>query len=478
MTTTPALLQTQYRLARHYLNKLRTADAAVRRGQSGTAFFDQEWEQIRHWQTWAASRWSSDTISARLCKEFPLAGLEVLSNRNNFAEHAAWLESGLKATRQLGDTQAECVLLNELHKTYFRLGALEQAEQQSLQLRQVAENIHDRLSLGRAFEGLGTIAEERGHYSDAEQYYHKSLQIFAELGTEFDTEFDTGLAYHGLGAIALYVGDFEKAYHYFTHSLELMEVAGRKAEICDGLLAVSEALLSLENNNLEARQYIQRAINLSRTLSLRRTLSAALMSMGSAAVEDNQFEMACTSYSEGIAVARSIGSQRNVIYGLSNLGYTQMRLGNYNEALAQLQEGLSLAREAGMPRYICNLQRNLANTYLAVGDLESTRGALREALTIAVSLEATYQKVRTLAGVIALYTALHYVEQAAVWAGLIWEDPIVDQPLFEPICVQLEEALGEEHYHAALDTGKALSLDDVILEVIILLDRLELPQIS
>ena len=85
MTQTVSIHATQYRLARHYLNKLRTADAAVRRGQAsvsyGLTLFDQEWEQIRHWQAWAARSAAED--AARLTRDFPLAGLEVLANRNN-----------------------------------------------------------------------------------------------------------------------------------------------------------------------------------------------------------------------------------------------------------------------------------------------------------------------------------------------------------------------------------------------------------
>ena len=80
---TASLQTTRYRLARHYLNKLREADAAFRRGQVnisyGLTLFDQEWEQIRYWQTWAANQNANDRSRNQLCKDFPLAGLEVLS---------------------------------------------------------------------------------------------------------------------------------------------------------------------------------------------------------------------------------------------------------------------------------------------------------------------------------------------------------------------------------------------------------------
>jgi len=87
MTAHSELSEREYRLARHYLNKLRTVNEAMQRGQASVSYglvaFDQEWEQIRHWQTWTTQRASEDELRARLCIEFPLTGLEVLANRNN-----------------------------------------------------------------------------------------------------------------------------------------------------------------------------------------------------------------------------------------------------------------------------------------------------------------------------------------------------------------------------------------------------------
>ena len=469
---TASLQTTRYRLAQHYLNKLRAADAAFRRGQAnisyGLTLFDQEWEQIRHWQTWAANQKADDRSRTQLCKDFPLAGLEVLSNRISAVDYARWLESGLEAARQLRDARSERALLHELSITYFHLGILEQAEYYANQLLKLAQAAHDRIGVGRGVGELGSIAEERGLYDEAERHYLQALAIFTKYGMDIDA----GRAFHGLGAIALYNGNDQNAYDYFIRSLHLMESGGNTAVVCNALLAVGESLMALEDYG-EAKTYIQRAIDLARTFGFQRILAAALISMATWAVEQAQLELSCGYFEEGIRAARAAGSQRNVIHGLSSLGYTQMRLGNFSAAVAHLEQGLQLAREGGMPRYICNLLRSLANTYLALHDLDAARRALLELLSLAQSLDSHLQKSRTLSSVVAYFQALGRSEQAAVWVGVIWDEPALDQPLFAPVCHEIEAALGNDAYQEALENGKQLELDEVVTDVIGLLARSE-----
>ena len=62
--------QAEYRLARHYLNKLRRLNEAVRRGRANASFavaeFDLEWDQIKHWQHWTCRSGPDDAARALL----------------------------------------------------------------------------------------------------------------------------------------------------------------------------------------------------------------------------------------------------------------------------------------------------------------------------------------------------------------------------------------------------------------------------
>jgi hypothetical protein len=60
LAETTAFHQVEMRLARYYLNKLRTACVAIQHGQAGSTYgldlLDKEWRQIEHWQSHSAAR--------------------------------------------------------------------------------------------------------------------------------------------------------------------------------------------------------------------------------------------------------------------------------------------------------------------------------------------------------------------------------------------------------------------------------------
>lgn len=448
----------KHRLARHYLGKLRTADEALRHGQAaisyGTTVFNQEWEQIRHWQAWAVEHQTEDEICAALCKDFVLAGLEVLANRNNFADHVLWLTNALKVAQQSHDQETARTVLYHLSYTNQRLGNLEQAQEYANQLLTIASHAGDWLSVGHAYDELGSIAEERGQYPEAHTNYQRAVEIFAQM----DRDTATAHALHGLGAVALYRGNYHEASLYFRRQLALVEAQGSRAEVCDALLSVAEAA----ETYIEAEPFIQRALDLAETLSFPRLKAAASISMANWKVELGHFEQACPYFEQGIEAARKIGSQRNVIHGLSSLGYALMRMGDYDAALTHLRESLQLAREMQLPRYICNVQRNIANTHLALNDLDAARQALQDSMTFAQALNSHAQKARNISVAVAYYLRSGQSQQAAVWAGSVVDDPNLDQPLFQPVCLELETALGHDTYHAAIAHGKTWSVDAVL----------------
>ena len=118
--------QVEMRLAHYYLNKLRTASVSVHHGlasvMNGIELFDREWRQIEHWQAHSARRSREDRNWTRLCQDYSLAGLEVLSIRQNLADQARWLESGLQSAQLLRDHRAELTILNRLSRVCGLLG--------------------------------------------------------------------------------------------------------------------------------------------------------------------------------------------------------------------------------------------------------------------------------------------------------------------------------------------------------------------
>jgi len=465
MTSNSELPEREYRLARHYLNKLRAVNEAMQRGQSNVSYglivFDQEWEQIRHWQAWTVRRAPEDELRARLCIEFPLTGLEVLANRNNADVQTKWLRAGLEAARQLEDKEAERSLGYELMMVYYRLGSLEAGRDIAYQLLGLGEKANDLVCIERAYFGLAVYSEERGMYSDAEQSYQQALRLSRKLGVTTET----GRALNALGGVAQYVGEFEKSYQYVSQYLELMELHGKQNRVCHALISLGESLISLKAYT-DAEQCLQRAVRMCRSLGFQRLLGVGLLTLGALALAEDKLDLAQTYLYEGLQAVRSVGVQRQIISGLTKLGYIHLRHNDFARAFAHLHEGLEMARDVGNPRYICEVELALAHVYLAVNDYEAARDILHESLSTVHGMESRSQKVRVLSGVVTYYQCLGHHKQAAILAGAIRDELLVDAPFFRGVRAQLEATLGPSDYHKALAEGARRPLDDMVVETL------------
>jgi tetratricopeptide (TPR) repeat protein len=461
MTANSGLSAREYSLARHYLNKLRAVNEAMQRGQStvsyGLVVFDQEWEQIRHWQTWTTQRAPEDVLRARLSIEYPLTGLEVLANRNNAEVQINWLKSGLESARQLQDKEAERTLGYELMMVYYRLGALEAGRHLARQLLLLGEEASDVLCTERAYFGLAVYSEERGLYTESELSYQQALRLSQKLGVTTEI----GRALNALGGVAQYVGDFEKSHQYFSQYLELMEIHGKQNRVCHALTSVGESLISLKAYT-EAERHLQRAVRMCRALGFQRLLGVGLLNLGTLALEEDKLDLAQTYLDEGLQAVRAVGVQRQIISGLTKLGYLHLRREDFAGAFAHLHEGLEMARDVGNPRYICEVELALAHAYLAVINYGAARNVLRESLSIVQGIESRSQKIRILSGVVAYCQCLGHHEQAALLAGAISDELLVDAPFYKGVPAQLEMTLGPADYHKAIAEGARRSLDEAV----------------
>lgn len=448
----------QQRLARHYLNKLRDAAQAVRRGRTSLAYglnlFDREWPHIQHWQEWSAQ---GGPERAPLCKEFPFVGSDVLGIRHTPVDRLKWWKAALDAARQLHDQKAEREILPHMAMSLAALGEMNQAEQYARDLLALAEAAQDPLHTGRALYQLGTIIEDQGEYAAAAQLYERSLKIFMELNLDVEA----GRALLGLGAVANYLGDYPNAYTYFSQYLRLVDVAGKELDLCIALQAISEASKHLKRYD-EAEIHLQRGIELARSINFQWALGQCLVALGVCVAEQNKLEAAIEYLEEGVEVTRHHSAKRDLIYGLSSLGYVYHRLGNFALAQPYLQEALNAAREAGIPRSVCYIQRYLAFNYMALDDLDAARQALCDSLMTAQELALLPEIIKAITCAAAYAHHTGQCEQAAAWLGFLADSSDVDAFDYEPVCSQLQAALGVDVYQQAFKRGKAFDLQTIV----------------
>ncbi len=153
------LLAAQYRLAQHYLDKLRAAQRIYSQGNESAVdaltMFDREREQVEHYQAWASAHMRHDVKATALCSEYVRASPDILKSRLLSQEYFAWLETALEAARLLGDRRAEAAHLLEMCETSGNISQDPRAFDYAQQALEIARQINDQQLVAQALNTCG-----------------------------------------------------------------------------------------------------------------------------------------------------------------------------------------------------------------------------------------------------------------------------------------------------------------------------------
>ena len=233
------------RAALDAFDELAVADELYRQGgpkiAHGLARFDAARDQIN--AGWAAAhRWSGldpgkdhsgsgkDAVcdfARALLAAYPLAGVYLLSLRQNPRERIAWLEAAVAAARLRSDRHGEGNALGNLGSAHAELGDARKAIELYQQQAVIAREIGDRRGEGNALGSLGNAHTALGDASKALQYHEQYLAIAREIGDRRGE----GNALGNLGLARYSLGDARKAIDYHKQALVVMrEIGDRRAE--------------------------------------------------------------------------------------------------------------------------------------------------------------------------------------------------------------------------------------------------------
>ena len=462
MITQQSLQSAQYRVISHYIQRLRQANEAIKRGHDYRTYWlnliEQDWSQIKHWQQWTTLGNDYDIEKARYCSELCLAGNEILRIRQPPPERLIWLQQGLEAAQMIGDNEAERLCLFQLGQTYFYLGATEKAKECGYRLLELAQAAGDEVGMGHGWYTLGSAALHQGAMDDAEHAFQQCLAIFERL---FD-DIEVGRALQGIGRAAMFRGENQHAYEYFLRYLDIAERFGNEAELSTAYITMNNVLLGLRRYE-EAKTYAERAVQICQQTGFQRMLPTAWLCLAVCEAELDDLEAAGTHMEQSIASARLIEGKSAVIDALRYLGNVKARQGNYSQAFSHFEEALELAREDHILYYLCEILSAQAWWYVVQGEIDRAHEALREAIGFAFELGSDYFLTIVLLPAIKLWQRMGWAEPAAEWVGVLTGYPEHVLPrMFDPLCVELERDLGAEGYHRALEGGKTVTLYGVL----------------
>lgn len=469
MIVAPALEKLNYRLARYYLDKLRTAESAYQYGGEHSiyalAMFECEWPHIQQWQAWSAAHASDDNQAATLCKEYSQVGAELLILRQHPQERLEWLEAGLAATYQLGDTSTEMVHLYLLARVHHVLGSLILAQEYAEKALALARQLGNPLYICRSLLALARVFLYKAEYERSQATFDQALVLSIEL----DTPLEMAEALTGLGAVAFRQSDYIHAYDYDTKALKIYEEQGQPHYICSALRNLSSVAAVIGDKDA-AIKYAERGAVLARNIGYQELLASCLGTLGLLATEQGNFDEACEYLQQSLDITRLLGDPFEEVGARIRLGLLLLRLGDLSAVLVCFEAVLPLANKSGFRWHSAIALWAMAQVFRRKGDLLHTGLKLHAGLEIALDIKNINIQTAYLLEAALLWHDRGQIEQAATWAALlqanIKELDVKQLAAFDDLKQKLKDSLGQAQFTTALEDGRNLNLDSVLEEIL------------
>jgi predicted ATPase/class 3 adenylate cyclase len=222
----------------------------------------------------------------------------------------------------------------------------------------------------------------------------------------------------------------------------------------------------------QSRQYLQEGLDIAREAGNTAWIAGVLQPLGMACLGDGDAAAARGHLQEAVELARRLGNPRELAAALNALAQLHRTQGEPEVALPLYQQVLALAREMGNQEYIAAFLLNLAMVSAGRRPWDELRAMLLETLDIAAAIgskPAGQSALEVCAGLAATRddwprAARFYgvAEEQAAQTGL-QRDP-ADAAFLLPLIQRAREALGTAEFDALQAQGRALAVDDALLQ--------------
>lgn len=413
-----ALQECRRRTAMHCLNIV--ADAAERWRSDGDRpatlrLFDEDWELVRHSQSWAADNATLLEAAADICISFALTGRSMLDRRVGPAERQRWTKAALAVAEWRGDRKTEASLRINLSYDELDLGHIDDAQRHAELAKRIGGELHLAEINGKALHALGHLhhlqgrfdeaysALERSHVllRDSEQshrYLSNQVAIYVaagnyvkavELGTrdldeavrEHDMEREAR-ALTNLGVSYSELGEFRKSITCQDSALVLFRNLGDRQAEAEALLSTAGAYIELGDFE-RAELLLQESLGLSRQYGYRQGEEGALGNLGNVFRNTGRNDEAMSVFGQALEIAREgrhLEGQAMALYGRAAVQFAR---GEYDKAVEGYALSLELSSKLKNPKLSTKAAVGLAQVAISKGDARTALTGLEESLELA-----------------------------------------------------------------------------------------------
>jgi ATP/maltotriose-dependent transcriptional regulator MalT len=412
---------------------------------------------------------------------FYLALAEMAELKLTGAEQGIWFErlqqehENIKAALQWFMQQQEWEkalrLSNALWRFWWARGYLNEGRQALEQALNACQK--DELPtniLAQALNAVGVLAGMQGDFGQSEAHCQDSLSLLRPQG---DLQC-CAISLWMLGNVALMKSNCAAARSFEEEALTLF----REVDDAWGIASSLERLASVATDEGDFNQailYGEQALAFSRASGDTWGTARSLDRLGFVTFTQGNIARTESLLTESVLLSRKIGDKRTLAYSLAIMGYVACARGNYIAGHAALEESMKLSMEVGDRRGRVWGLSGLGWAFFSQGDFAAARDHYEESLTILLRSDYAYKSFIALGleGLAGAVSALGHL----TWAARLWgaaetihttDDgppvPLILQPVYERLIAILHTQLGESAFKHSWDTGKTMTLEQVILE--------------
>ncbi len=275
---------------------------------------------------------SSDTEKAKICNELSTAWA-----KKDAVQAIHFAEQGIGFAQKAGDAAAEILALNLKGDACLRNRDLPTAQHTYESALTKLRAFADPMLEGRTLHNVGKLHQTKGDVSLAIQFYERAYAVREQIGDK-----------KGLGGTCMNLGvlfgeeNIQKSSFYYEKALALKREANDQPGIATVLSSLAGFNIRLSHFT-EARQQLEEAIDIHRTLGNTTSLQACYDKMAQALWNLGETARAETFFTQAIELAKKGNDDLALASIYNNYGQFLIEQNDFLKATAQFQAGLPLA---------------------------------------------------------------------------------------------------------------------------------------
>jgi len=383
-----------------------------------------------------------------------------------FKDAAEQLETAVSPTNSAEQQTLQLLgmLLNFQAMFRFRLSQYRQAKEVIEKSLCIAEKIEDSSQVtANGLQVLGHVSYGFGNYSEAEQYYTQSADIFQLIGDKRGQ----AKSLNSLGMINRLQGQYDNAQTYLRQSLTLFRELDDLHGAATSLNNLGTVLRIL-GNYVEARQCYQESYGYRKTINDQNGLALTLNNLGNIAAILEEPTTARYLYEESLSICQQMGDRMGIARALNNLGILAHTGGMYPDAEQYHLDSMSIKRQIGDHGGMVHSYYQLGRTALAVEDKIQAWLYFRQALEMALKINSVPLILTGLVGVTPLLEEKSSPTFALEVLIVVLNHPALSRLMKEeaqPLYEQLVTRLSDEMITAVQSGIEQRDLNDIVQAV-------------